>query len=227
MKAVTTAIFNDERGTMHYTPDEERDEIVSELGNEGIKAVVTWYGHEPPLPDSAELLVVDFGALWQSSILDDWTRDVIRWAEDHPGSLVMLWSGMTADEFGRELSERARRAYGRSIDKWAAWPDNVRALHPGHDYNVDWGDDAGKDGVDWLQDSFDKLTRWFAIEKDQPCRDVECGNTDPHSESDHEDKTLVTPPGVQATYDRLVEAYEAEPTVPDNGGGAPGDRYPL
>lgn len=34
-------------------------------------------------------------------------------------------------------------------------------------------------------------------------------------------------PGVRAMYARLARAYEAEPMVPDHGGGVPGDRFPL
>jgi hypothetical protein len=33
--------------------------------------------------------------------------------------------------------------------------------------------------------------------------------------------------GVRAMYKRLARAYEAEPTVPDCGGGVPGDLYEL
>lgn len=33
--------------------------------------------------------------------------------------------------------------------------------------------------------------------------------------------------GVRAMYARLAREYEAEPTVPDHGGGVPGDRFPL
>lgn len=35
--------------------------------------------------------------------------------------------------------------------------------------------------------------------------------------------------GVPVTemYERLAREYEAEPTVPDRGGGVSGDRYPL
>ena len=32
---------------------------------------------------------------------------------------------------------------------------------------------------------------------------------------------------VRALYARLAREYEAEPTVPDHGGGLPGDRFPL
>lgn len=45
--------------------------------------------------------------------------------------------------------------------------------------------------------------------------------------------TLVHPSGgwpeepVRAMYSRLAREYEAEPTVPDRGGGVVGDRYPL
>ena len=33
--------------------------------------------------------------------------------------------------------------------------------------------------------------------------------------------------GVRAMYARLARDYEAEPTVPDLGGGVPGDLYQL
>jgi hypothetical protein len=33
--------------------------------------------------------------------------------------------------------------------------------------------------------------------------------------------------GVRAMYARLASEHRAEPTVPDLGGGVPGDRYPL
>lgn len=40
-------------------------------------------------------------------------------------------------------------------------------------------------------------------------------------ENDHEDEP------VRAMYRRMAAAYNAQPTVPDYGGGVPGDRYPL
>lgn len=40
-------------------------------------------------------------------------------------------------------------------------------------------------------------------------------------------RSKVVEVGVRAMYARLASDYEAEPTVPDHGGGVPGDRYPL
>lgn len=158
------AIVLDNLGTFHETPDEERDKILDDLRDEGLDPELVFYGHGPgQLPDTQiDLLVVDFGALWQTPT-EDWTSFVIRWADDHPGSLVMLWSGMTADAVGNAMSERAY-TYGESMAKWAAWPDNVRALHSGASWDIDWKEADDDGGVGWYGRSLSKLQVWFGVD---------------------------------------------------------------
>ena len=165
MTATRVGIMIDASGTWNQSADEERDEILSDLSREGLEPQIVWYGHEPTWPETAvDLMIVDFGALWQDwNLMDDWTGRVVAWAEEHSGSLVMLWSGMTADAVGNQISKRAY-SYGDAMEKWTAWPDNVRALHMGLSNDIDWDEGGGRDGVDWLNGSYDKLRSWFGVE---------------------------------------------------------------
>lgn len=158
------AILIDNLGTFGETPDEEREDILRDLRKEGLDPSLVWYGNRPPVPAEIEidLLVVDFGAITASFSggYKDWTGEVIGWAEDHPGSLVLLWSGMTADAVGYEYMDRQN--YQDSMEKWAAWPDNVRSMFAGLSYQMDWEKDG--DSVDWLSASYTKLQTWFDID---------------------------------------------------------------
>lgn len=166
--AQRVAILIDEFST--DSPEAEKADILKDLTRQGLEPDLVWFGHQPPLPDTTQvdLLVVDFGALGGGyltgngpSLTQRWTDFVIHWAEDHPGTLVMLWSGMTADYIVDGLAPKDADGYAKSMADWADWPDNVRALHSGNSWSANWK--LYGSGVDWLQASHEKLRSWFNI----------------------------------------------------------------
>jgi len=172
-----TAIVLD---TSSYTTsvETERDEVLKDLRREGLDPEVVHYGHDPlQLPETQiDLLVVDYGALWQLD-MGDWTRHLIRWADEHPSSLVVLWSGMTADFFVSEMGGMDELT-GEFRDG-ATWPFNMRALHVGNTYSaLRRGDPLGwrAEGFDsfaWYGDSLSFIQKWFGIEASRQEREVE------------------------------------------------------
>lgn len=104
---VKVGIVNDFMAYMGLSVEEERHEIVVELrknycGN--VDAVVVWGAEIPDFESMPEvdLLVIDYGALWQSSgLVEDFSRRVRRWADEHPGKLVVLWTSFTSSIYQR------------------------------------------------------------------------------------------------------------------------------
>lgn len=164
------AVVIDNMGTWHETPDEERDQILKELAEDGLEPELVFYGNRPhDLPDTAEIdvLVIDYGALWQTDT-SDWTRSLLTWADDHPSSAVLIWSSMTTDLVLGELRDRYEAATPDDEQEYGSawtppWPTNVRAMHSGSKFSARWGDG---DSIDWLQGSSDWLRSWFGITRE-------------------------------------------------------------
>lgn len=161
LPVVRTAIVLDPIGWSGATPDEERDQILEELRENDLEPKLVHYGHNPlDLPETQiDLLVVDYGALWQQG-MGDWTRHLLRYAEDHPNSLIVVWTTMTVDLFVSELTpfNDATGWYEK-----ATLPPNLVALHPGNSSptrsGIDW--DRYGDSVDWLDHSWNQIRSWF------------------------------------------------------------------
>lgn len=110
----------------HVQGESEADEVAGLLRDFGVN--VLRVGHwtrirDIPAEADIELLVVDYGALWQDyNYMDDESRDLLRFAEDHPGTLIALWSSMTADGVVNVLNP-----FDDSVGWWEdnPWPDNV------------------------------------------------------------------------------------------------------
>lgn len=133
-----------------------------DLKKYGLDPHLVHYGHDPlQIPETRiDVLVVDYGALWQVD-MGDWTRGLLRWADDHPSSLVLIWSSMTADFFVDELRDKVIGSFGSSDSDWAPpWPNNLRAMHMGSKLYAKWGDG---DGVDWYGASVDFVSSWFGV----------------------------------------------------------------
>lgn len=163
---VKTAIVLDNIGTWGNTPEEERDEILKELRDDGVDATLVHYGNDPlDIPETQiDCLIVDYGALWQNG-MQDWTKGLLTWAEDHPGSLVLIWSSMTADMFVNELRDTTPDDNVTSDADWTPpWPANMRAMQMGNTYYAKWVEE-GQDGVDYLIASREFMQAWFGVEK--------------------------------------------------------------
>lgn len=161
----------DNMGTLGETPDQEREEILEDLGRLGLEPVLVFYGHDPmaiPFERQMDLLVVDYGIISIQGGADDWTRRLLQWADEHPGSVLLIWSSMTADGFVFELRDSLERQLGGQLEldddrEWTPpWPANVRAYHTGNAWYAKWGDG---DGVDWLRSSDEYLRSWFGVTK--------------------------------------------------------------
>lgn len=165
------AVVIDNVGTFTQRPEDERDEILEDLRRRGLDLELVWYGNSPhDLPETQiDLLVVDYGALWQiTDLMDDWTRRMVDWAENHPSTFVALWSSMTGDAWVDELKDRFEAQGGEvGVDgEWdPPWPANVRSFHAGNKYYAKWGDG---DSIDWLGESYERLFKWFGVEEKNP-----------------------------------------------------------
>lgn len=81
--------------------EEEREVALSELELWTKRPFeVVWHGTEremPKMPD-VDLLLVDYGGLHHAygDAIEVYGRAVKRWADEHPGKLVLLWTAFTA-----------------------------------------------------------------------------------------------------------------------------------
>jgi hypothetical protein len=108
--------------------------------------------------DSAvDLLIVDYGGLGYGQAMDDETRMLLRWADEHPGTLVLVWSSVAADEIAHELTQdRYDDESGERV--LPTWPGNVRSWHMGVAFGL-WPRTG--DSIDWLIDSGKVVRQWF------------------------------------------------------------------
>ena len=114
---IRLGILNDRVASSMGDVDAERVQIAKELarpwggGLDGLsRAWASSDARDLAGAPAIDLLVVDYGALSRAygSVAEDYTRAVRSWADDHPGSLVVLWTGHTeliysaifAEEFG-------------------------------------------------------------------------------------------------------------------------------
>lgn len=93
---------------MSMTPEEERAEIVTTLSEYGleISEVVASFDITEVLKSNPDLVIVDYGGMSTSGAHDtaSWNINYLcRWAEDHPGKLVALWTYFTGVLYRREL----------------------------------------------------------------------------------------------------------------------------
>lgn len=202
----------DSMGSFHETPDDERDKILKDLRDDGLDPELVFYGHDPlaiPFEQHIDALVVDYGIIAAQGGGDDWTRHLLRWADEHPGSLLLIWSSMTADGFVYELRDALEREGGRVDDgrEWTPpWPANVRAMHPGGDFLAKWGDG---DSIDWLRASTDYVRGWFGIEGSTPLeRAIEAAGPLVPPSDDPE------PPEADVWPDEVVSLEEVQPEPP-------------
>ena len=88
---------------MEY-PDEEATRYIAELKEVvGEIDLQTPYEEEHTrlygihdLRDNTELVLFDYGGMWPgNSLMEDQSRNLIRWAQDHPNALVLVTSAFT------------------------------------------------------------------------------------------------------------------------------------
>jgi len=139
MEKVRTAILLDPSWSI--TQEEEIKAILDDLrrwlGRGRIKMVAVANGFHVLKDKDFELLVIDYGGLaahgsWDSAAWQ--LRCVLEWARDHPGGLVVLYTGYT------------RRVYEGELEREFCQADNVLMRYestfiPANDYGPklrDW-----------------------------------------------------------------------------------------
>lgn len=159
--SISTAIILDNLGTFAKGPDKERDDILEELRKDGLDIDLRFYGHlfsQLPQEQGYDLVIVDYGALWQMN-MEDQSKLVVQWAEDHPGSLVMLWSTLTVEMIVDDVLSPFDDSTGWY--KKAEFPHNLRPYHAPNTLRnrmQEWEEDK------WIYgDKF--LKSWFGVKK--------------------------------------------------------------
>lgn len=155
MTKVATVL--DPEGTWGATPEDERVEIMKDLTRWGLS--VQDVGHwsrlrQVPPETEIDLLAIDYGALWQNgSYMDDESHDLLRFVEDHPGTLVVLWSSMTADGVINVMAD-----FDDTVGWWkdAEWPPNLIPLHAWVNYRKP----RPASSIDWLEKSIERIRAW-------------------------------------------------------------------
>jgi hypothetical protein len=107
MKKLSTLVLMDETGA--YTPQWQLEGIVEELQNNNIDIYVkkhSWHMMDL-LKEKADMLIVDYGGvgIMNSATANSQLWAVCAWAENHPSSLVILWSPLTRRYYEQELKE--------------------------------------------------------------------------------------------------------------------------
>lgn len=90
-----------------------------------------------------DLLIIDYGALsFGAHSTGEWQiRAACQWADNHPGSLLVLWTWFTQQLYERELKERF--AHLDNILLYCADPDQTSvALKRWFVFELEVGDDA-------------------------------------------------------------------------------------
>jgi hypothetical protein len=108
MKKLTALVLMDE--TEAYTPEWQLEGIVEELQNNNIEIHVkkhSWHMMDL-LKEKADLLIADYGGvgIMNSASANSQLWAVCSWAENHPSSLVILWSPLTRRYYEQELKEQ-------------------------------------------------------------------------------------------------------------------------
>ena len=101
---IRVGVLNDARAGGGETAEQERDSILRELrekwGGDLPDATLVWSSSDPGGLAGApalDVLVVDYGALWQrGDLVDRYSRLVRRYADEHPNSVVLLWTEFTS-----------------------------------------------------------------------------------------------------------------------------------
>lgn len=109
MSAVRVGVLNDAVAGFYETAEDERLQILKELraswaGNLP-EAEIVWSASDPALlgdAPSLDILVVDYGALWQNpDAIEHYGRLVRRYADNHPSAIILLWTEHTARVYRR------------------------------------------------------------------------------------------------------------------------------
>lgn len=105
-ESITVGIYTDFSMTME--PEEEWAEMIEELEDIGLN-IGGYKGSLAPqeiLEYNPDLLIVDYGGMSVAGCSDTMTSNVrhfCRWAEDHPGKLMVVWTHTSTLFYRQEL----------------------------------------------------------------------------------------------------------------------------
>jgi hypothetical protein len=115
-KEIRLGIVVDHLGSMSETPEEQITEIqnyFASLLDIGVSKLVSGYNLDQVIEknERVDVLVIDYGGVATTVGFDGWrvAKDEIemacRYAENHPGTLLVLWTYYTREVYEQELSE--------------------------------------------------------------------------------------------------------------------------
>lgn len=111
-KMLRLAVVVDPLGSWEMTPEEEVLHIEEILNAVGVPVELipqTFYGgySEEIENTKVDILVIDYGGMTFGAMdTTIWQiRSACKWAQEHPSSLLIIWSSFTAEIYERELSE--------------------------------------------------------------------------------------------------------------------------
>lgn len=98
---LSVAIIVDYMGSMSATPEEEVEGHKKRFSELLPGYSLKFSTPKCVLPElSADLVIYDFGGLMPgTSLMEDNSRQIIKWASDHPSSLVVVVSTFTFDRY--------------------------------------------------------------------------------------------------------------------------------
>lgn len=141
------ALF-DFMGSSDKTTEEEAADAIEQLAVEGIEAELV--GCTSYITDdmnhSVDMLLVDFGGVMPGAqdTIDSNLREVRKWAEEHPGKLVVIWTQFTAE------------MYYNAVDSEFGDIDNVIYLFASMHH-----DDFYESTFDRMDTMYDKIRAWY------------------------------------------------------------------
>jgi len=147
MRPIKVAWVNDARGSYKCTPEEEVEEGVRELTKDlGYKLDLVAHSRFMENVDrlDIDLLVFDYGGASGAYSDTPWTQleAACRWAQEHPGRLVLLYSSFTGRMYQNLVKyESAKALESENVMYW---------LLPGFRHSVD--DD---------REQRDRIRAWF------------------------------------------------------------------
>ncbi len=107
---IRTGIINDPISSLGQTDQEERDTIARFLREEGLDIDLVCEGNGMHVVQGKhlDLLIIDYGGMsYGAGDTAEWqVRAACEWAENHPGSLLVLWTDFTIRIYEWELKEQ-------------------------------------------------------------------------------------------------------------------------
>lgn len=108
---IEIGIVNDPLGSFGYPPEKEAEDIIDTFRMLGLDCKLAF--HTTTMAEakdkSPDMLVIDYGGMGDSGAWDAaqyQVRYACRWAEEHPGKPMVIWTVYTKDLYEGELEKQ-------------------------------------------------------------------------------------------------------------------------